>query len=480
MRKTKIVATVGPASRSDEKLRELVEAGVDVFRLNMSHGDQAGHAEVIRLIRQISSELSLSTAILVDLQGPKIRLGGMQGDLPVFLRARQKFVLTTNEVEGSPEKASISYKLLPQEVKPGDRILVDDGLVELEVESATSSEINTRVLFDGTLKSHKGVNFPDSPLSIPAVTQKDVRDIQFATVNEVDYLALSFVRSAADILNAKETIADFSKSKRLIPIIAKIEKPQALDDIDKILNVADGIMVARGDLGVEVATERVPMLQKSLIAACLKVAKPVITATQMLESMTHFPRPTRAEASDVANAILDGTDAVMLSAETASGQFPVESVRTMDRIVRYTEDSSKPFARYDERRGSFSFLPTFSHSACHAAMIAANQLGVTKILVFTESGSTAGILASLRPDQIILAFTPHFEVYRRMSLLRGVVPVRMDHVSDPATMIQTAEKIVLAKQLAEPEEIIIIVAGVLQISGATNIIKIHRVGEMQD
>jgi pyruvate kinase len=479
MRKTKIVATVGPASRSDDKLRELMQAGVNVFRLNMSHGDQADHATAIQSIRRIAIELFLPIAILIDLQGPKIRLGAMQDDNPVSLRAGQKFVLTTEAAAGSSEKASISYKLLPQEVKPGDRILVDDGLVELEVVSATHVEIITKVLFDGTLKSHKGVNFPDSPLSIPAVTEKDVRDIQFALANEADYLALSFVRSADDILLAKEAMKSLSEGARLIPIIAKIEKPQALNEIEKILAADDGIMVARGDLGVEVATERVPMLQKSLIAACLKVSKPVITATQMLESMTRVPRPTRAEASDVANAILDGTDALMLSAETASGQFPLESVQTMNRIACYTEESSNPFVRYDERRRSLNFLPTFSHSACHAAMIAANQLGVKKILVFTESGSTAGILASLRPDQMILAFTPHSEVCRRMCLLRGVVPVKMDHVSNPAAMIQTAEKILLARQLAEPEETIIIVAGVLQVSGATNMIKIHRVGEMQ-
>jgi len=255
MRKTKIVATVGPASNSEQKLRELLQAGVDVFRLNMSHGDQTGHAGVIHLIRGISAELSLPAAVLVDLQGPKIRLGNMRDDRPVSLRANQAFVLTTNEVEGTPEKASISYKLLPQEVKRGDRILVDDGLVELEVETATKTEIITKVVFDGTLKSHKGVNFPDSPLSIPAVTEKDLRDIQFAVANVVDYLALSFVRSAADILEAKKAIAEIGHGEQLIPIIAKIEKPQALDDIEKILSAADGIMVARGDLGVEVPTE---------------------------------------------------------------------------------------------------------------------------------------------------------------------------------------------------------------------------------
>ncbi|MFN8009589.1 MAG: pyruvate kinase [Terriglobia bacterium] len=478
-RKTKIVATIGPASSSEEKLRELMLAGVNIFRLNMSHGNHEGHGEAIRSIRKITSELALPIGILIDLQGPKIRLGSMEGDQPVMLSARQEFVLTTESVAGNSSMASISYPLLPKEVKPGDRILVDDGLVELEVTSVSDHRIKTKVLFDGTLKSHKGVNFPDSPLSIPAVTEKDVRDLQFALAHEADFVALSFVRSAADILDAKSKMAELSQNKGGIPLIAKIEKPQAVDDIEAILKVADGIMVARGDLGVEMATERVPMLQKNLIAACLKMAKPVITATQMLESMTHAPRPTRAEASDVANAILDGTDAVMLSAETATGQFPVESVKTMERIICFTEDSAKSLARFDERRGSANFLPTFSHSACHAAMIAANQLGVSKILVFTETGATAGILASLRPDQLILAFTPHAVIYRRLSLLRGVVPVRMEHVSNPAKMIEEAEKILLAQGLAAAEETIIIVAGVLQVSGATNMMKIHRVGEMQ-
>jgi len=476
MRKTKIVATVGPASRSEEKLRALIKAGVDVFRLNMSHGDQAGHQQVIDLIRKISQEGSLSTAILADLQGPKIRLGTFRGGEPVQLEANQRFVLTTREVEGTPEIASISYKALPQEVKPGDRILVDDGLIELKVESVTPTEVITRVIFDGFLKDRKGVNFPESQLSVPAVTEKDLADIAFAVRNEVDYLALSFVRQAADVEKARDIVLNLDDKHRSIPIIAKIEKPQALEDIDRILAVADGIMVARGDLGVEVAAERVPLIQKDLIAAAIKVAKPVITATQMLESMTQSPRPTRAEASDVANAILDGTDAVMLSAETATGQFPVEAVRTMNRIAEWTEASSRS-SRFHDRRATYGYLPTFAHSVCRAAISAADQLEAKTIIVFTESGATASILSSLRPKPMVFAFTPRKEVYHRLSLLCGVVPVMMDYVADSDTLIRAADQILIQQQLAARLETVVIVAGVMNASGATNMMKIHRVDE---
>lgn len=476
MRKTKIVATVGPASGSEEKLRELIEAGVDVFRLNMSHGDQAGHQQVIDLIRQISLEHSLSTAILADLQGPKIRLGTFVGGEPVQLQANQRFVLATQEVEGTAEIAGISYKALPQEVKPGERILVDDGLIELRVESVAPTEIITRVIFGGFLKDRKGVNFPDSQLSVPAVTEKDLGDIAFAVRNDVDYLALSFVRQAADVVKAREIVLSLDDKHRSIPIIAKIEKPQALEDIDRILAVSDGIMVARGDLGVEVAAERVPLIQKDLIAAAIKVAKPVITATQMLESMTHSPRPTRAEASDVANAILDGTDAVMLSAETATGQFPVEAVRTMNRIAEWTEASSKSSSLH-QRRETYGYLPTFAHSVCRAAISAADQLEAKTIIVFTESGATASILSSLRPNPMVFAFTPRKDVYHRLSLLRGVVPVMMDYVADSDTLIRAADHILIQQQLATRLETVIIVGGVMNVSGATNMMKIHRVDE---
>lgn len=476
MRKTKIVATVGPASRSEETLRALIEAGVDVFRLNMSHGDQAGHQQVIDSIRQISLERSLSTAILADLQGPKIRLGTFRSGKPVQLQANQRFVLTTFDVEGTAETASISYKALPQEVKPGERILVDDGLIELRVESVSPSEVITRAIFGGFLKDRKGVNFPDSKLSVPAVTEKDLSDIAFAVRNEVDYLALSFVREAGDIAKAREIVLSLDDKHRSIPIIAKIEKPQALDDIDRILAVSDGIMVARGDLGVEVAAERVPLIQKDLIAAAVRAAKPVITATQMLESMTHSPRPTRAEASDVANAILDGTDAVMLSAETASGQFPVEAVRTMNRIAEWTEASTKP-SSLQQRRETYGYLPTFAHSVCRAAIGAADQLEAKKIIVFTESGATASILSSLRPNPMVFAFTPRKDVYHRLSLLRGVVPVMMDYAADSDSLIRAADHILIQQQLATPLETVIIVGGVMNVSGATNMMKIHRVDE---
>ena len=476
MRKTKIVATVGPASRSEDKLRALLQSGVDVCRLNMSHGDHASHQQVADSVRRLSAELSLPTGILVDLQGPKIRLGTFQQAQPVLLQANQRFVLTTRDVEGTSEIASISYKALPQEIKPGDRILVDDGLIELRVESVTPTDVITRTVFGGPLKDRKGVNFPDSSLSVPAVTEKDVADIRFAVKNEADYLALSFVRQADDIVRAREIVSSLDEKHRTFPIIAKIEKPQALQDIEKILTVSDGIMVARGDLGVEVPAERVPLIQKDLIAGAIKMAKPVITATQMLESMTHTPRPTRAEASDVANAILDGTDAVMLSAETATGKFPLEAVQTMNRIAECTEASPKAYSRLTQDR-DYGYLPTFAHSVCRAAISAANQLDAKKIVVFTESGATASILSSLRPNPMILAFTPRKEVVHRMNLLRGVVPVHMDYVGDSDTLIRVADQILVEQRLATRLETVVIVAGVMNVSGATNMMKIHRVDE---
>lgn len=476
MRKTKIVATLGPASRSPERLRELLLSGVDVFRLNMSHGDQAGHQEVIDRVKSLSAELDSSIALLVDVQGPKIRLGNFRPGSNVHLQPNQRFILTTREVEGSDEIASISYKVLPQEVKVGDRILVDDGLVELRVEDVTSSEVVTRVVYGGALKDRKGVNFPDSALSVPAVTEKDIADIRFAVRNQVDYVALSFVRQSDDIVRAREILSSFDEKHAAIPLIAKIEKPQALQDIERILTVSDGIMVARGDLGVEVAAERVPLIQKDLISSAVRAAKPVITATQMLESMTHTPRPTRAEASDVANAILDGTDAVMLSAETASGQFPIEAVQTMNRIAECTEASPKAISHSSIER-DYGYPPTFAHSVCRGAIIAAEQLEASKIIVFTESGATAAILSSFRPRPMVLAFTPRPDVYHRLSLLRGVVPVRMDYVGDSDALIRAADQILIHKRLAGRLETVIIVAGVMNVSGATNMMKIHRVDE---
>ncbi|MCY3758448.1 MAG: pyruvate kinase, partial [Acidobacteria bacterium] len=316
MRKTKIVATVGPASDSARALRQLIGGGVDVFRLNMSHGDHVSHRRVIHSIRKIAEELDLPTAILVDLQGPKLRLGAFEGG-SAELAARQRFTLTTRKVQGNRDTVSIDAPSFHRFVRSGDRILMDDGLLVLEVLEVSSEDVTTRVVSGGTVRSRTGVNLPGASLSAPAVTAKDEVDMQFAVENRVDYLALSFVRVAQDLLQARKRLARLGDREALPPLIAKIEKPQALDDLQNILEVSDGIMVARGDLGVEVPAEQVPLLQKKLIGAAVQSGKPVITATQMLESMTSHPRPTRAEASDVANAILDGTDALMLSAETA-------------------------------------------------------------------------------------------------------------------------------------------------------------------
>lgn len=474
MRKTKIVATVGPSSDSKEVLRQLIQGGVDVFRLNMSHGDHVSHRKVVENIRKISGELDLPTAILVDLQGPKLRLGTFEGGR-AKLAPKQRFTLTTRKVEGNRDIAAINDTSFPRFVRNGDRILVDDGLLELEVLEVSHKDVITRVVSGGIVRNRIGVNLPGASLAVPAITTKDEVDMKFAVENQVDYLALSFVRVAQDLVQARKLLARLGTGKTLPPLIAKIEKPQALDDLQNILNISDGIMVARGDLGVEVPAEQVPLLQKKLIGASLQSGKPVITATQMLESMTGHPRPTRAEASDVANAILDGTDALMLSAETATGQFPLESVKTMGRIALHTESEAPPYARFREKR---DFIPNHSDTAyavCRAALLAAKQLPTRKIVVFTSSGATANILSSFRPGQTIFAITPNTTVFPRLNLLRGVVPVLTQKIADTDTLIQTTDRILMERNLVARDERIVIVSGVMNVQGATNMMKVHQV-----
>lgn len=475
MRKTKIVATVGPASDSAHALRQLIRGGVDVFRLNMSHGDHASHRRVIRSIRKFAEELALPTAILVDLQGPKLRLGTFEGG-SAELAARQRFTLTTRKVQGNRDAVSIDAPSFHRFVRSGDRILMDDGLLVLEVLEVSSEDVTTRVVSGGTVRSRTGVNLPGASLSAPAVTAKDKVDMQFAVENRVDYLALSFVRVAQDLVQAQERLARLSDREALPPLIAKIEKPQALDDLQNILEVSDGIMVARGDLGVEVPAEQVPLLQKKLIGAAVQSGKPVITATQMLESMTSHPRPTRAEASDVANAILDGTDALMLSAETAIGRYPLESVRTMSRIALHTESEAPPYPHFPEERDVFGKHTDTAYAVCRAALSAARQLPTRKIVVFTTSGATANILSSFRPGQTIFAITPSDAVFPRLNLLRGVVPVLIRQIADTDTLIGMTDRILMERNLATRDERIVIVSGVMNVQGATNMMKIHQVG----
>jgi pyruvate kinase len=402
-RRTKIVATIGPASTARDVLTRLLDAGMDVARLNFSHGTHEEHAQRITLLREIGRTFEHPLAIIQDLQGPKIRTGALQNGAPVQLRAGERFDITTREVSGTAARVSTTYAALPHDVRRGDRILLSDGLIELRVLDSADDVVRTEVVFGGELREHQGINLPGVQVSAPALTPKDAADLDFGLQQGVDYVAVSFVRRAGDIEQVKQRIAASGKPT---PIIAKIEKPEALDDLPAILEAADSIMVARGDLGVEMPAEQVPVVQKQLIEAANAVGVPVITATQMLDSMIRNPRPTRAEASDVANAIIDGTDAVMLSGETATGLYPVEAVQTMVRIAEVAEASG--------RHGDIHAVPPKSTtrpgsvgSAISAAACAIVQtVPVRAIIAFTISGNTARLVARLRPTVPILALTP--------------------------------------------------------------------------
>lgn len=472
-RRNKIVATIGPVSSSREMLLALMEAGADVFRLNFSHGRHAELREVVSSIRELSRDRRRAVAILGDLQGPKIRTGLMR-DGAITLVAGEKIVITTADILGGDGIISTSYEALPRDVKPGDRILLDDGLLDLQVETATGCEVHCRVVVGGVLKSRKGMNLPGVAVSVPALTEKDLVDLDFCLDQELDYLALSFVRCAADILQLKELI---SRRRTNIRVIAKIEKPEAVENFAAILEVADGIMVARGDLGVELSPEKVPLIQKHIIRQCNLAGKPVITATQMLESMIHSPRPTRAETSDVANAILDGTDAVMLSAETASGEYPCEAVAMMVKVAedidadpQLKEQVFHPLST----EGGYRRLPeAISQAACRVA----ESVGAAAILAFTQTGSTVALVAKHRPRVPIYAVTPTVAVRRRMALYAGVRSIRVDIEGDTEAQIRSVEEAVLAAGVLQRGDVVVITMGSpVSDPGTTNLLKIHRLG----
>ena len=428
MRRTKIVATLGPATDSEERIRELIQAGLDVVRLNFSHGTQAEHAERVARIRSIAAAMDKPVAILQDLQGPKIRTGELASDIPVLLQDGAPFTITTDPVAGDARRVSTTYAGLPGDVSPGDRVLLSDGLIELTVTAVRGNDVLTQVVHGGSLREHQGINLPGSAVSAAAITDKDRRDLAFGLDQGVDYVAMSFVRRADDVRQLKELIAAAGKKT---PVVAKIEKPQALREIGAILDTTDVIMVARGDLGVEMAPEQVPIVQKDLIAAASRHNVTVITATQMLESMITNPRPTRAEASDVANAIFDGTDAVMLSGETAVGQFPVEAVAMMARIAVATESCPR-FAEQSELVnyiGHPEEVRDTSLAIAHAARTIAATVGIAAIVAFTQSGYTARLVSKDRPPVPIFALTPSDEVARRVSLYWGVTPIVCPHLS---------------------------------------------------
>ena len=472
-RRAKIIGTIGPASQSPAAMRSLILNGLDVARFNFSHGGPLVHAEHIANFRAVAREEGLPVAVLQDLQGPKIRTGGLING-QVELVPGNRFVITTRGVGGDENEVSTTYKALPRDCRKGDSILLDDGNLSLIVESTNETDVICSVVDGGILKTNKGINLPGVNVSAPALSEKDRHDVEWAIANQLDYVALSFVRRAEDVLQLREIIRG---SMSNIKIISKLEKPEALENLDEIIAASDGVMVARGDLGVEVSTEDVPLMQKRIISRANEMGKMVITATQMLESMTTNPRPTRAEASDVANAIFDGTDAVMLSGETASGRYPVESVRTMASIVAKTEGAIE-----DGFIGPHKFHyedNDFASAICEAAAFAAGKTKAKAIVCYTERGSTARKLAKFRPPVPVVAFTPDDWVARQLNLAWGVRAYALPPAKSTDEQIAHADSSLVEKDLAQKGDKIVVVLGApVTVSGSTNLIKLHRVGEL--
>ncbi len=477
-RNVKIVATVGPASRDEPTLRALLQAGVNVIRLNFSHGSHEDHAEVIAKVRRLSHRLGKAVAILQDLQGPKIRVGALPNE-PLLLQPGETVVLYP---EGEPppkphhKAIPVDFPDLPQVARPQKHILLDDGHLELLVIGVEGHAVQAKVLLGGELRSHKGINFPGVPLDIPAFTEKDEADLAFGLAQGVDALAVSFVRRAEDVARVRQAVAQMASAEVNIPIIAKLERPEALENLHEIIHAADGVMVARGDLGVELPPQQVPIAQKEIIAMANRHAKLVITATQMLDSMIHAPRPTRAEASDVANAVFDGTDAVMLSGETAVGEYPLEAVKMMDAIVREAEAH---FAQW----GHVAHPETVTtrddaRALTRAARELAHERDVAAIAVFTQTGRTAVLMSKARPRVPIFAFTPEERTYRRLSMYWGVVPQQVPFANTAETMLRHVEAALRATTPIEPGQQVVLISGFpVGAMRPPNFALLHTVGE---
>jgi pyruvate kinase len=473
LRRAKIVATLGPASGDEATFRALVRAGLDVARLNFSHGDHADKQRLIDMVRKVAEEESKPICILADLQGPKIRTGKLVDRKPVLLETGQKLVITPEPILGTKDRISTTFVTLAENLEPGARILLSDGLIELHVLRLLGDDVECTVINGGVLGESKGINLPGIPVKVPSLTDKDAVDLEFVMGAGVDAIALSFVRDAEDVRLVKHRIEAAGADTW---IIAKLEKPQAIDNLDAILDIADGVMVARGDLGVEMPPEQVPAIQKLVIRRAAEYRKPVITATQMLESMIDNPRPTRAEVSDVANAIYDGTDAVMLSAESAAGKYPVHSVAMMATIVCETEHQMRvnPRTAYARLRASrLSVAETICECMAHAA----DELEVAAIAIFTESGTTARLLSKYRPESPIFALSPFEKVIHRSMLLWGTYPILCDRFTDTDSMVELAESTLAGLGYVRKNQIVGIVAGTRTLSGATNFMRLHMVGD---
>ncbi len=474
LRRTKIICTIGPASESTEVLEKLIKAGMNVARLNFSHGTHAAHAKYIQLIREVSERMGVAVAIIQDLQGPRVRIGSFEDDASAELNIGQEFTLTTKRIEGTHNRVSTTYADLPNSVSSGDSVLLDDGTIEPDVKAVRGQDVITRVVRGGELHSKKGMNLPGVIINIPVLTEKDCADIKFGLEHDVDYIAVSFVQKAEDLRFVRQTIRKINPHHPGVPIIAKLEKPAAIDNLDTILEEAEGVMVARGDLGVEMSPQKVPSAQKYIIERANQTGKIVITATQMLESMVRTPRPTRAESSDVANAIFDGTDAVMLSAETASGKYPVEAVRFMAEIALEAERHEHEWGRFKEIDDPTSVNAV---ALARAARELANNLSVAAIAIFTVTGSTARFVAKERPRVPILAFTPNPNTYARMALNWGVRPHLIQRAETVEEMIHHVEdSLVRFDHLEEGHQIVLIAGMPISMMGPPNIVLLHTVG----
>jgi pyruvate kinase len=474
-RRAKIVATLGPACSTTEMFRKLVRAGLDVARLNFSHGSHEQKAELIAMVRQVSREERKPICILADLQGPKIRTGVLVDHKPVLLVAGERLTITPRQIEGTAQMVSTVFTTLAENLEKGSRILLSDGLIELIVDRLDGEDVICEIINGGMLGEKKGINLPGIPVKVPSLTEKDEEDLIFAIGQGVDTVAVSFVRTADDVRHVKSRLAALKSDAW---VIAKLEKPQAIEHLDSILEVADAIMVARGDLGVEVPPEKVPAIQKHIIKRAAEFRKPVITATQMLESMIDNPRPTRAEASDVANAIYDGTDAVMLSGESAAGKYPVESVAMMAKIVSETEQQIRldppPYQR-PRRTTSLSVAETICECMAHSA----EDLDVSAIAIFTESGSTVRLLSKYRPEPPIYALSAYQHVINRTMMLWGTYPILCERFKDTDQLVNMAEQILESLGYVKQRQVVGIVAGTRTRSGATNFMRLHMVGDRE-
>lgn len=464
-RRAKIVATLGPAADSPKILERMIEAGLDCARLNLSHGTLAEHYRRVQMVRRLSRKHQRPVAVLFDLQGPKIRTGLLEKGKPVYLFRGKSITITTKELPGNAAWVSTTYKHLPLDVQKGDPILLDDGKIQLRVEKRGPRSVVCRILHGGWLKEHAGMNLPGTHLSSPALTKKDLEDLKMGLKWGIDAVALSFVRKAADVYQLKEILR---RHRVRIPVIAKIERAEGLEHLEEILEAAEGVMVARGDLGVEVSLEKVPVLQKHIIHRANEKGVFVITATQMLESMVEDPTPTRAEASDVANAILDGTDAVMLSGETARGKHPIEVIQMMSRIILEAEASAKPKVVLDHTHHEASMV----HAVVHAACQAAEEVGAKAILVFSQTGTTVRLTSKLKPVKPIIGIAPTPEVCRQMSLYWGTDPIVSLFGKTTDEMIILGERKVVRDKLLHRGDKVVVVSGSQHLRGATNMMKI--------